>query len=883
MKPVSVRFQCFGPYMAEQYIDFEELQKNGLFLICGETGAGKTTILDAMCYALYGKSSGGLRGDLSVMRCKLAEKDDVTHVEFIFDCNGRRYKFTRSLKYGRKKLNDSHNCLVLEGEEFVPIFENPKATVVNAKAQELIGLTYDQFRQVIILPQGQFERLLVSDSAEKEKILVSLFHADRWQRIAEELYRRVAEQDNELKQEKLQISAKLKEYGCEKLEQLIEKKSAQAEAAAGLKIQLTTAEEALTTCRKRSDEAILDNRAFEELARTETALRTLEGEAAHYDAEEILLKNADAAETIRPAHLAFRDAKANKLRAEGLVTQAEAALIQAQTALSKAESGQAEHEANRPAYEAGKQKKALLETSRELYRSLKEKEQAAKSAKKALSAAKKEQETAETQYSLRDKAWQRALRAQKQSIEDYQTALTAYLRDIGSTLAQELEPGQPCPVCGSREHPSPAQPTEDHVTKEAVDKKKAAMNAANTAEADAMGQRDTAEKARTKAAETCNHAAQAEAVARTEYENALSRRIEGIETEKQLEQEITALKESANTFEQADTQLRKALEAAKADAITAQGRLDAARESLTAAQTHYTAQSADWEQALADSGLATEEAFRNADLTPEEKQQRRTALIGYRKDLAQTRQQLAERQAALEGRTAPDMEALRRAMLDAETAHKQLSRQQILAVNTLETMESDAKNLEKRLHKYEQRRTTVDADLDFANRLRGRSGVSLQRYVLGVMLTSITTEANRLLANVYGGRYQLYRTNEIAGSGHKGGLELEVYDSQTNARRSVTTLSGGEKFLVALSLAIGLSTVVQAQGDGIRLEAMFVDEGFGSLDAEAVNDALEVLQGIQRSSGIVGIISHVETLAEIIPTRIEIRKGKNGSQCHIRS
>ena len=193
----------------------------------------------------------------------------------------------------------------------------------------------------------------------------------------------------------------------------------------------------------------------------------------------------------------------------------------------------------------------------------------------------------------------------------------------------------------------------------------------------------------------------------------------------------------------------------------------------------------------------------------------------------------------------------------------------------------DLQNLEKRSEKYAVARQKVDGDLEFANRLRGRSGVSLQRYVLGVMLTAITTEANRLLGSVYSGRYRLYRTDEIAGSARKGGLELEVFDSHNNQRRSVTTLSGGEKFLVALSLAIGLSTVVQAQGSGIRLEAMFIDEGFGSLDREAVNDALEVLQGIQKGAGLVGIISHVDALAESIPGKIQVKKGKKGSHCVI--
>ena len=161
MKPVSIRFQCFGPYREEMFVDFEALEKNGLFLICGETGAGKTTILDAICYALYGKSSGGNRGDLSAMRCKLAEPSEETVVEFTFDTNGKRYRFVRSLRFGRKNLMDFHNCMVLEDGAFVPLFENPKLKNVNQKAEELVGLNHEQFRQVIILPQGQFEKLLV--------------------------------------------------------------------------------------------------------------------------------------------------------------------------------------------------------------------------------------------------------------------------------------------------------------------------------------------------------------------------------------------------------------------------------------------------------------------------------------------------------------------------------------------------------------------------------------------------------------------------------------------------------------------------------------------------------------------------------------------------
>ena len=463
MRPVSVRFKCFGPYMAVQFIDFAQLQENGLFLICGETGAGKTTILDAICYALYGRSSGGLRGDLSVMRCKLAGREDETLVEFIFDSNGKRYKFTRSLKYGRKNLNDSHNCLVLEDGEYVPIFENPKATFVNQKAQELIGLTYDQFRQVIILPQGQFEKLLVSDSAEKEKILVSLFHADRWQRIAEELHRRVAEQDTALKQEKAKIAGKLQEYGCASLPQLEEARTVRTQTLEDLTGQLAEAEKALTLCRSRKEEALLEDKAFQELTQAEKTLSDLEKQTQAYLAEEALLAQADKAEAIRADYQAHRQAEAARLRAQGLADLAQTILTTATQALTEAEAARQAHEDARQAQEERTCQLTLLASARPLYAQLKDRESAAKTAKSALTAAKTAQKKAEESFALRDGNWRTASLAQKQSIEDYLAAQAAYHRSIGSILAERLTVGEPCPVCGSREHPAPAQPGEENI------------------------------------------------------------------------------------------------------------------------------------------------------------------------------------------------------------------------------------------------------------------------------------------------------------------------------------------------------------------------------------------------------------------------------------
>lgn len=192
-------------------------------------------------------------------------------------------------------------------------------------------------------------------------------------------------------------------------------------------------------------------------------------------------------------------------------------------------------------------------------------------------------------------------------------------------------------------------------------------------------------------------------------------------------------------------------------------------------------------------------------------------------------------------------------------------------------------SLKKRLSAIEKSAAKAEEDMRFAKRLRGDNGIGLQRYVLGIMLTSVTNEANRLLENVHGGRYKLYRSLDASGSSRIKGLEFSVYDSMSAKKRSVTTLSGGEKFLTALSLSIGLSAVVRAQSGGIEMGAMFIDEGFGTLDSSSVADALTVLSAMNRSNAAVGIISHVDALKENISAGIEITKTSAGSTLKIKA
>ena len=379
MKPISVRFKCFGPYMEEQTVDFEKLSNNGIFLICGETGSGKTTILDAICYALFGKSSGGLRQGIEVMRCKSAKKADKTIVEYIFECNGNRYRFHRELRYGTKNLIEEDGCEILQNDEFVPIFQNPKATVVNKKAEEILGLTYDQFCQVVMLPQGKFERLLVSNSEEKEKILTSLFHADKWNEIVLGVKAKVEEETKRLEKELADIQSQLRVCGCTSVDGLKEKLTALEEELVSLTTAVQEAEHSKQQAAKAYEEAIKDNEIFTALESYRKKLYALKQQTEEYARRQKALQLSEAADAIRGIHEAYSAAKDTADKAEADLKSAVSALSTAEESDRAAKKEKEQHDEGRASYDSDKETLTRLKDARDLYASIGEKKKACES------------------------------------------------------------------------------------------------------------------------------------------------------------------------------------------------------------------------------------------------------------------------------------------------------------------------------------------------------------------------------------------------------------------------------------------------------------------------------------------------------------------------
>ena len=212
MKPISLEISAFGPYSGREYIDFNRLADGGLFLICGETGSGKTMLLDAISFALFGKSTGDNRNDLTALRSNRCAFEATTLVSFVFEQDGKVYKFERRLERKRKNLSASAAALRMDDEGiFVPLYENAKEKEVNKKAEELIGFSYEQFRQIIVLPQGQFEKFLVADPDEKEQILSNIFGASYWENVAENFYQIAEKNRKDFEETKQAIAMRLEQ------------------------------------------------------------------------------------------------------------------------------------------------------------------------------------------------------------------------------------------------------------------------------------------------------------------------------------------------------------------------------------------------------------------------------------------------------------------------------------------------------------------------------------------------------------------------------------------------------------------------------------------------------------------------------------------------
>lgn len=807
MMPELLSFEAFGPYVQKQKIDFRAFEKSGLFLIHGKTGAGKTTVLDAMTYALFGESSGGGRGDIGAMRSDFAEDQQNTRVDFVFRISGRQYRFLREVRVrtkrnGEKELQASQNAFFRNGAgEFEPFFENPGIKNVRQKAEEILGLTYEQFRQVVLLPQGRFEQLLVADSAEKEKILVTLFKAERWQKITDWLCAQALELKRVRDGMEQGLQTVLLQYDCETKEELKiflmsqrEKLAEKEKDCVNVSVQLEAAEKALRNA--QTVQGLFDE--WEQAKEKEATLGAQEEEIRRLENQ---CMRAQSAAQLFPARREATTLQKQWKEHEKKLGEAAAQMECLRAQLDKYTS------------EIGGYKKHLQQDK----------------TKKVL-----EKGMLEGQIEQAEKAYQRIF--------------SEYMGDTAHMLAGMLADGMACPVCGSVHHPSPAVETDAKVTEQDV------LNAEKSIQ-------DLRKQVAEKEKEIFRLEQVTEECEKGIRKLGLSHDIkqscaklpgglkEFLEKAERSLMEFKTIQDSRSFYQQETERARSAFE-----------------EAITCFKT-----------VCIEKGFQTDEEFRAAYLPEEDLEAAQQKIQNYhvaKKVAEESMRVLTEKLKGVDpvdiGPLEEEVEKKGREKKTEESAVAEIKAKIALLEKAVSTVEEYTKRLERSTSKF------IELD-QFSKLLRGSNGISLQRYVLGVMLTAITEEANVLLKKVHDGRYQLYRSMEGAGRARKVGLDLEVFDSYSGERRSVKSLSGGEKFLVALALSLGLSTVVQAQSGGIHIDALFIDEGFGSLDPASIENALDVLACVRGGSKLIGIISHVQMLKENIETTIEVKKDRMGS------
>lgn len=867
MKPISLKVQAFGPFLEEQTIDFAALEESGVFLIDGKTGAGKTTLLDAICFALYEVPSGGDRGSFFDMRCKSADKDKETFVEFEFENRGTVYRFRRSVTATGKQ---SQSCEKKKGDTFIPFGDKQIKTIVTDTAARIIGLDQNQFRQVIILPQGQSEKLLTCKSEDKEKVLNKLFLTSRWESIVKRVQDKVKAQEDKLAEQMMEISAALEKHGCATLEGLETQYNALSEEYSKTEEECQKTKKSANAAAEEYIAAVALSGKFRHLDELKANLDALQAEMDGKKDEDAKIARAKAALAIEP----FKTALSQR---SGALDSANKAVAAAEKAFSANEKNLAEKQAAFSAHEQGSEENrsdaeriVLLDSKKALYEELPTLSAAEKSASTALSSAEKAADNALRLFEEKKAEWTAANDEQMEISIQKNAAYEQYRAGICASLAKQLVSGKACPVCGNTVHPKPAVSESEPVTEEEINRLNKLLKAADEKIEAARSEKDSAETALKAAENALSDAKTDYAKAQTALAAKQKECIEGIGTLAELNTQRNQLSAKVAEYNALSESLRKELNEASSKVDSAKAVLANAKSVVESAQSDFDAALSEWNEKLSEQGFPSEEEYSAAYIPQEELTERienQKTLEGRYNGAKAAFETENEK---LKSETRPDVAALKeKSDKLSEQLNTQTEESGVLK-NKCDTLKETLKDLSAKKERYNKDKAEVDANRLFCKLISAHGGgMSLPRFVICSMLNAVIGRANVMLEKIMSGRYRLFRTDE-ATSGRKSGLELGIIDSFNSGTRSVKSLSGGEKFLVSLCFAIAVSSIVQEQGRGVSMDAMFVDEGFGALDSDRTEDALRILGEVSESHALVGVISHVDELGDSITTKVNV-------------
>lgn len=912
MRPVTLTMSAFGPYAGEVSVNFDALGTSGLYLITGDTGAGKTTIFDAITFSLFGEPSGDNR-DAGMLRSQYASPATPTEVELVFDYAGRRYTVRRNPQYTRRKAR---------GEGFTEEKANAelrypdgrlvtRTREVNQAVTEILGVDRGQFGQIAMLAQGDFRKLLKATTDERKKIFQKLFHTENFYALQMRLKDEAGRLGKEYEKTETSIRQYIAGIAVHEDDVLSLEVNKAKDGALPMDEVLALLDQLITGDEEQYTDITARGKALEtELAEVNKRL-TLAG--AQRKTEEALKKAQAELAVEQPKLPALQSALAEKEKNSPAIEAA----VKRSAAFTAELPDYAELDRQNKVYTA------LGESIAELEQKIARTEQDIKANTEdrsrmqaeldTLAAAEADQVSAENALARKEEELQTAeiLREEIRAIHelttklqtaqaayvgkaqkaaelkaDYDRKYRAYLDEQAGILAQTLEEGTPCPVCGSCTHPHPAELSAEAPGKAELDRAKAAAERADkeaAAASEEAGKLRSSITAKEEAALRSSRsllAADFEALVsllpekRATLEKEKQRCAETLQLhqgraqrKRKLTERIREMDTLLKALTEKQSEQRNRLATEQADQKAAASRIGALTEKLSFA----SAKEAEGEiKRLEEERKRLQEEINEAkkalDLEKEKIDRLEAAVLTHQKSLADRFEIDTE------------AEAQKQAALNAEKST--LTERSKETYSRLQTNRGIRASIADKLREaagIEKQWATVKALSDTANgALAGKDKIMLETYVQMMVFDRILERANLRLLKMTGGQYEFIRRRDASNQKSQSGLELDVIDHYNDTQRSANSISGGEGFMASLSLALGLSDEIQSTAGGIRLDTLFVDEGFGSLDDNALQDVMRALIGLTEGDRLVGIISHVAELKEKIDKQILVTKEKTG-------
>ena len=913
MRPLKIKISAFGPYAGVTEIDMEKLGTNGLYLITGDTGAGKTTIFDAICFALYGEPSGANREN-SMLRSKYADVDTPTEVELVFENRGKVYTVKRNPEYMRpSKRGDGETKQTANAELTMPDGEIiTKDKYVTEAVRNIIGVDRNQFAQIAMIAQGDFLKLLLAKTEDRQKIFREIFKTAYYQKLQDRLKQESGKLGDEFELARKSIEQYIKGVVCDAESEYYE--SVMSAKNNGMPVEEVEELIANILIRDEQTEAHLE----EQSAQLEDKLGILNTTKSRFDdyvkLESGYNANVDTFNKRQDNKTALEE-KLNEAKAKEPQIKEKSALVveikaqyseyencdAAVLALQKSKS--ALEKAEKSAEDCTKKEETVKATIEDIQSRLKDVQNAGEKREK-LKAEKQNAEIARdknldiikdvknleklaSDYATAQKSYLSASATAEEKQSTYQQLNKAFLDEQAGVLAQNLQDGIPCPVCGSLQHPSKAQlsadaPTEAQVkaAKDEAEKAVAYMteksNTANTIKGRLDADRETlcakipqefAGLEDVQLLIKLNEQNELLGQRISEYDNAIKAEEKAAALKNELEEKLPQAQKQLETIKGLKAEAEKTAATEKANAVQYENQIKALKEKLKY-ESVSDAQKA--VKKLEAEISAEQQLIENAQKALDEEKQAISQLEGV---ISQQKEQLVNKP---EG----DIVAISGEIADTLT-RKNTVAQQLKAVHARIVQNKQTKeNISARsaqLLEIEQKWTWVKALSNTANgNVPKKEKIMLETYIQTTYFDRIINKANRRFMIMTNGQYDLVRRDTASNMRSQSGLELDVIDHYNGTRRSVKTLSGGESFKASLSLALGLSDEIQSSAGGIKLDTMFVDEGFGSLDGESLQQAMSALTSLADGNRLVGIISHVAELKEKIDNQIVVTKEKSG-------